>query len=76
MKIMKTAFGTLAAVILIGAIGASAMYWRLESGKSIANPGSEPTKEIWNAVNCRARISSIPSFSSEAESLGEGCVLA
>ncbi len=56
MKIIKTAFGTLAAVILIGAIGASAMYWRLESGNSIVNPGGESTEEIWNAVNCRARV--------------------
>ena len=48
MKFKKTAIGTLTAVILIGTIGAWALYWRLESGKSIG--------EIWNAVICRARI--------------------
>jgi alcohol dehydrogenase (cytochrome c) len=56
MKIIKTLIGALAAVILIGAAGAGALYWRLESDESIANPGGESTGAIWNAVSCRVRI--------------------
>src|SRR5271168_3550626 len=48
MKFKKTAIGTLTAVILIGTIGAWALYWRVESGKSNGT--------TWNAVICRARI--------------------
>src|SRR5271154_3359429 len=56
MKIKKPVIGTLTAVILIVAIGASALYWRLESGKSTVNPGGESDERIWNLVICRARI--------------------
>ncbi len=56
MKIVKAAFGTLGAVILIGAIAAAALYWRLESGKSIVNLGGKSNEEIWNAAECRARL--------------------
>ena len=56
MKIVKAAFGTLGAVILIGAIGAAALYSRLESAKSDVNPGGKSNEEIWNAAECRARL--------------------
>jgi len=56
MKIKKTAIGTLTAVILTGTIGASALFWHLGSGKSIANPGGASSENIWNAALCRARL--------------------
>jgi alcohol dehydrogenase (cytochrome c) len=56
MNIKKTVIKTFAGVILIGAIGASGLYWALESGKSIANPGGGSSEEIWDAVSCRARV--------------------
>jgi alcohol dehydrogenase (cytochrome c) len=56
MKFKRTAIGTLTAIILIGAIGASALYLGLEYRKSIVNPGGELNENVWNAVICRARI--------------------
>jgi hypothetical protein len=56
MKIIKTAIGTLTVVILIGAAGAGALYWRLEPDESIVNPGGESTEGIWNVVSWRVRI--------------------
>src|SRR5271166_5444700 len=56
MKIKKPAIAALTAVILIGTIGASALYWALGSGNSIASLGGRSNEEIWGAVSCRARI--------------------
>src|SRR5208282_731533 len=56
MKIKKPGIGTLTAVILIGTIGASALYWHLGSGKSIVNLGGASSENIWNAVSCRAGL--------------------
>ena len=55
MKFKNLAIRSLAAVILIGAIGAAALYWRIESGKSIVNQEGKTNEEIWSAVSCRAR---------------------
>ena len=56
MKIKRPAIATLAAVTLIGAIGASALLWHLESGKSIVNPEDASSEHIWGSVLCRARL--------------------
>jgi alcohol dehydrogenase (cytochrome c) len=56
MKIKKLAIGTLTAVFLIGAIGASVLYWRLGSGKSIVNLEGASSENIWNSVLCRAGL--------------------
>ncbi len=56
MKIKRPAIATLAAVTLIGAIGASALLWRLGSGKSIVNPEDASSEHIWGSVLCRARL--------------------
>jgi alcohol dehydrogenase (cytochrome c) len=56
MKFKKTAIAILGAVILIGAVGAAALYWRLEFGNSNANSESKSTEEIWSSVLCRARL--------------------
>jgi alcohol dehydrogenase (cytochrome c) len=53
---MKPAIGILTAVILIGAIGASALYWRLGSGRPIANQEGASSENIWDSVLCRARL--------------------
>src|SRR5271157_4982200 len=55
MKFRKLAIRTLTAV-LIGTIGALALYWRLEPGKSIVNPEARSNEEIWSAVLCRAQL--------------------
>jgi alcohol dehydrogenase (cytochrome c) len=56
MKIKKLAIRSLAAFVLIGAIGAAGLYWRLESVKSIANPEGKSNAQIWSAVLCRAQF--------------------
>ena len=56
MKIKKIAIRSLIVAILIGAIGAAALYWRLESGKSIVNPEGESNEGTWSAVLCRAQL--------------------
>src|SRR5271167_972765 len=55
MKFKKTAIAASTAVILIGAIGASAFYWR-QPGKSVVDAGGESNVKIWDAVTCRARL--------------------
>jgi alcohol dehydrogenase (cytochrome c) len=56
LKFKKVVIGTLSAIILIGTIGATALYWRLESGKSIEDPEGKSNDEIWRAVLCRAQL--------------------
>ena len=56
MKIKRPAIATLTAVTLIGAIGASALYWHLGSGKSIVNLEDASSEHIWGSVLCRARL--------------------
>jgi alcohol dehydrogenase (cytochrome c) len=56
VNVKKTVIATLSAVILVGAIGGSALYWRLESGKSSVDPGGKSNEEIWSAVSCRAQL--------------------
>ncbi len=56
MKIKKLAIRSLTAAILIGAIGAASLYWRLGSGKTIANLEGVSSENIWNAVLCRAQV--------------------
>ena len=55
MKFRKTGIRILAAVLLIGLIGALALYWGLASGESIVNQGRS-REGIWNAVTCRAPL--------------------
>ena len=55
MKFRKTGIRILAAVLLIGLIGALALYWGLASGESIVNQGRW-REGIWNAVICRAPL--------------------
>ena len=55
MKIRKLTIGGVAAVVLIGAVGA-ASYWRLEAAESIANPEGKSNAQIWSAVSCRAQL--------------------
>jgi alcohol dehydrogenase (cytochrome c) len=56
MKLKKTAIGILTALILIGGISASTLYYQMDSGKSITDPGRESNEKVWNAVICRAKI--------------------
>jgi alcohol dehydrogenase (cytochrome c) len=56
MKIKKLVIRSLAAVLLIGVIGAAALYWRLGSGGSIVNQEGASSEKIWDSVSCRARI--------------------
>jgi alcohol dehydrogenase (cytochrome c) len=56
MKFKKTAIAILGAVILIGAVGAAVLYWRLEFGNSNANSEGKSTEEIWSSVLCRGRL--------------------
>ena len=56
MNVKKLAIGTLTAVILIGAIGASVLYWRLGSGRSIVNQEGASSEKIWDSASCRARL--------------------
>jgi alcohol dehydrogenase (cytochrome c) len=56
MKIKKLAILSLVALIVIGTIGAAALYWRLESSKSIVNPEGRSNEEVWSAVSCRAQL--------------------
>ena len=43
----------MAAVILVGAIGATLFYWRLESAKSAANLEGVSSENVWSALSCR-----------------------
>ena len=56
MKIIRPAIVTLTAVTLIGAIGAAALYWRLASAKSVADPDGVATENVWNSVLCRGQL--------------------
>ena len=56
MTIKKRAFRTLATVILLGTIGAAALYWRLASAKSVADPDGVATENVWNSVLCRGQL--------------------
>ena len=49
MTVKKRAFRTLAAVILLGMIGAAALYWRLASAKVVADLDGVATENVWNA---------------------------
>ena len=53
---MQSVIRGLAAVILIGAVGAAAVYWRLEFGNSNINPEGKSTEEVWSSVLCRAQL--------------------
>ena len=56
MTIKKRAFRALATVILLGTIGAAALYWRLASAKSVADPDGVATENVWNSVLCRGQL--------------------
>jgi alcohol dehydrogenase (cytochrome c) len=56
MKIKKLAILSLVTLIVIATLGAAALYWRLESSKSIVNPEGKSNEEIWSAVFCRAQL--------------------
>jgi alcohol dehydrogenase (cytochrome c) len=45
-----------AGVLLIGTIGAAALYWHLGYWKSVLSPQSASSERIWKAVSCRIRI--------------------
>jgi hypothetical protein len=44
-----------AAVLLIGTIGAAALFWHLGYWKLVLGPKSVSNERIWNAVSCRIR---------------------
>jgi alcohol dehydrogenase (cytochrome c) len=50
----KIIFSTV--VLLIGTIGAAALFWHLGSWKSVLDPQSASNERIWNAVSCRVRL--------------------
>src|SRR5208337_43576 len=56
MNIKIPAIRALTAVILMGTIGASALYWYLGSGKSTVILEGASSEDIWKAVLCRARL--------------------
>ena len=56
MTIKKPAIASATVAILIGAIGAAAVFWHLESGKSLTISGGAPTTKIWNSILCRAPL--------------------
>ena len=56
MTIKKRAFRTLAAVILLGTIGAAALYWRLASAKSAPDLDGVATENVWNSLLCRGQL--------------------
>ena len=56
MTVKKRAFRILAAVILLAMIGAAALYWRLASAKSVADPDGVATENVWNSVLCRGQL--------------------
>jgi alcohol dehydrogenase (cytochrome c) len=56
MKFKNRAVWRLAAVILIGTIGAWALHWHHEFGKTNVNRADRSDEEIWNAIACRAQL--------------------
>lgn len=54
MRIRRLTIISVAVVVLVGAVGATVFYWRLESAKSTANLESAPSENVWSALSCRA----------------------
>jgi alcohol dehydrogenase (cytochrome c) len=54
MRVKRLTIISLAAVVLVGAVGATLFYRRLESAKSTANLEDVPSENIWSALSCRA----------------------
>jgi alcohol dehydrogenase (cytochrome c) len=56
MRIKKLAFLILASVIVIGTIGAAALYSHLGHWKSVLGLEAMSTEKTWTAVSCRAQL--------------------
>jgi alcohol dehydrogenase (cytochrome c) len=56
MRIRQQVFVISAATILIGAIGAVALYWQLGYWKSLVSLEGASKDKIWNAVSCRGEL--------------------
>jgi alcohol dehydrogenase (cytochrome c) len=57
MTTTKKIFAVLAAVIAIVTICATALYWSVDSWKSVIGLESAPKEKIWAALSCRAGLS-------------------